>query len=285
MASPHPNHKDQDNGNGKTYPIASQPTCMVQQRICRGTKCQYPILLTLCAFMCTTVRQHPSVERGQASAGYKTDREPPGASCADPQSKQTTTQQAKQKPREIRLGVGHSVLGAWPDGTGTRAPDRDLPPRSPLSLPLPRSRHPGYAARLYLRGSTVPRRIDINRRASMPRIYIGRHWFNPETAHKWTDWPHKERLYMAIDQSDPESALDMPGLSTATAATACTISFPWPRRVRGWPRRGSWKSSDRPRFCRRWACAHCAAPGFRWRPVRRNANAGWRQPTRPAPKA
>ena len=38
----------------------------------------------------------------------------------------------------------------------------------------------------------------------MPKIYIGRHWFNPETAHKWTDWPRKERLYMAIDQSDPE---------------------------------------------------------------------------------
>ena len=38
----------------------------------------------------------------------------------------------------------------------------------------------------------------------MPKIYIGRHWFNPETAHKWTNWPRKERLYMAIDQSDPE---------------------------------------------------------------------------------
>ena len=38
----------------------------------------------------------------------------------------------------------------------------------------------------------------------MPRIYIGRHWFNPEIAHKWTDWSRKERLYMAIGQSDPD---------------------------------------------------------------------------------
>ena len=38
----------------------------------------------------------------------------------------------------------------------------------------------------------------------MPRIYIGRHWFNPEIAHKWTDWSREERLYMAIGQSDPD---------------------------------------------------------------------------------
>ena len=74
---------------------------------------------------------------------------------------------------------------------------------------------------------------------------------------QWTDWSREERRYMAIGQSDPDLRWIREHIRRGGDSMYDFIPRPW--RVGGWPRRGSWNSSGRLRFCRRWACACCAA--------------------------